>query len=205
VDDGQEGIGRYEGNWAGIGVPPRDPRVTSCGIGNETEASCIFRGLFHFVLSEGVLTLFCRRQQLAALITNSLSQNPAPDDRKPELYPKGVKLPATWKFRCQPIPHPELSGFSTFEVNLHTGELRSGTEGKAPGAAIAGVGGAAGTAWGIGYPRGDTRPKLLPADTFVDFDHSLNAAIKEVARMRWANRRRRPFFVRDGRPTRNRF
>jgi len=30
-----------------------------------------------------------------------------------------------------------------------------------------------------GYPRG-IAPKLWPADTFVDFDHGLNAAIKRL-------------------------
>jgi len=37
------------------------------------------------------------------------AQNFPPDDHKSEPYLKGVKLPATWKFLCRPVPHHELS------------------------------------------------------------------------------------------------
>jgi TolB-like protein/DNA-binding winged helix-turn-helix (wHTH) protein len=70
--------------------------------------------------------------------------------------------------------------FSTFEVNLDTGELRQrGQKVKLqeqpfqvltallerPGEVVS---------------REDLRRRLWPADTFVDFDHSLNAAIKRL-------------------------
>src|SRR6478752_4315029 len=70
--------------------------------------------------------------------------------------------------------------FSTFEVNLHTGELRQrGQKVKLqeqplqvliallerPGKIVT---------------REELRNKLWPEDTFVDFDHSLNAAIKRL-------------------------
>src|SRR6267142_1178420 len=70
--------------------------------------------------------------------------------------------------------------FSTFEVNLQTGELRQrGQKVKLqeqpfqllvalleqPGQVVS---------------REELRSKLWPADTFVDFDHSLNAAIKRL-------------------------
>jgi len=70
--------------------------------------------------------------------------------------------------------------FGTFEVNLQTGELRKGGQKlrlqeqpfqvltallERPGEVIT---------------REELRSKLWPADTFVDFDHSLNAAIKRL-------------------------
>ena len=70
--------------------------------------------------------------------------------------------------------------FSTFEVNLHTGELRQRGQKvrlqeqplqvltallERPGELVT---------------REELRSKLWPADTFVDFDHSLNAAIKRL-------------------------
>ena len=68
--------------------------------------------------------------------------------------------------------------FSAFEVNLHSGELRRRGQPvklqeqpfqllvtllERPGELVT---------------REELRSKLWPADTFVDFDHSLNAAIK---------------------------
>jgi len=70
--------------------------------------------------------------------------------------------------------------FSTFELNLHTGELRQqgqkvklqeqplqvlATLLERPGELVT---------------REELRSKLWPADTFVDFDHGLNAAIKRL-------------------------
>lgn len=70
--------------------------------------------------------------------------------------------------------------FSTFEVNLHTRELRQRGQKiklqeqplqvlvallERPGELVT---------------REELRGKLWPADTFVDFDHSLNAAIKRL-------------------------
>src|SRR5262245_21250465 len=77
-------------------------------------------------------------------------------------------------------PSSRIIRFSTFELNLHTGELRQrGQKVKLqeqplqvllallerPGELVT---------------RDELRDKLWPADTFVDFDHSLNAAIKRL-------------------------
>jgi DNA-binding winged helix-turn-helix (wHTH) protein len=68
--------------------------------------------------------------------------------------------------------------FSTFEVNLHTGELRErGQKVKLqeqPLQLLAALLERPGEL----VTREELRGKLWPADTFVDFDHSLNAAIK---------------------------
>src|SRR5258705_13876212 len=84
--------------------------------------------------------------------------------------------------------------FSTFEVNLQTGELRQrGQKVKLqeqpfqllvalleqPGQVVS---------------REELRSKLWPADTFVDFDHSLNAAIKRL-RDALGESAERPIFV----------
>ena len=84
--------------------------------------------------------------------------------------------------------------FSTFEVNLQTGELRQrGQKVKLqeqpfqllvalleqPGQVVT---------------REELRSKLWPADTFVDFDHSLNAAIKRL-RDALGESAERPIFV----------
>src|SRR5215469_12070995 len=70
--------------------------------------------------------------------------------------------------------------FGVFELDLHAGELRRGGVKvkiqeqpfqvlslllEKPGEVVT---------------RDDLRHRLWPADTFVDFDHSLNAAIKRV-------------------------
>ena len=77
-------------------------------------------------------------------------------------------------------PSSRIIRFSTFEVNLHTGELRQrgqkiklqeqpfqvlATLLERPGEMVT---------------REQLRSKLWSADTFVDFDHSLNAAIKRL-------------------------
>ena len=77
-------------------------------------------------------------------------------------------------------PSSRIIRFSTFEVNLHSGELRQrGQKVKLqeqpfqllvsllerPGEVVT---------------REELRSKLWPADTFVDFDHSLNAAIRRL-------------------------
>jgi TolB-like protein/DNA-binding winged helix-turn-helix (wHTH) protein len=70
--------------------------------------------------------------------------------------------------------------FSTFEVNLHTGELRHrGQKVKLqeqPFQVLAALLERPGEV----ITREELRSKLWPADTFVDFDHSLNAAIKRL-------------------------
>ena len=70
--------------------------------------------------------------------------------------------------------------FSTFEVNLHTGELRQrGLKVKLQEQPLQ-VLAALLERPGELVTREELRGKLWPADTFVDFDHSLNAAIKRL-------------------------
>src|ERR1700740_992433 len=70
--------------------------------------------------------------------------------------------------------------FSTFEVNLHTGELRQrGQKVKLqeqPFQVLAALLERPGQM----VTREELRSRLWSADTFVDFDHSLNAAIKRL-------------------------
>jgi DNA-binding winged helix-turn-helix (wHTH) protein len=70
--------------------------------------------------------------------------------------------------------------FSTFEVNLQTGELRQrGQKVKLqeqPFQVLAALLERPGEV----VSREELRNKLWPADTFVDFEHSLNAAIKRL-------------------------
>ena len=70
--------------------------------------------------------------------------------------------------------------FSTFEVNLHTGELRKrGQKVKLQEQPLQ-VLAALLERPGELVTREELRNKLWPADTFVDFDHSLNAAVKRL-------------------------
>ncbi len=77
-------------------------------------------------------------------------------------------------------PSSRIIRFSTFEVNLHTGELRQrGQKVKLqeqPFQVLAALLERPGEL----VTREELRSKLWPADTFVDFDHSLNAAIKRL-------------------------
>jgi len=70
--------------------------------------------------------------------------------------------------------------FSTFEVNLHTGELRQRGQKvrlqEQPFQVLAALLERPGEV----VSREELRNKLWPADTFVDFEHSLNAAIKRL-------------------------
>jgi DNA-binding winged helix-turn-helix (wHTH) protein/Tol biopolymer transport system component len=92
------------------------------------------------------------------------------------------------------ISSSRIIRFSTFEVNLHTGELRQKGQKirlqeqplqllvallERPGELVT---------------REELRGKLWPADTFVDFDHSLNAAIKRL-RDALGDSADRPIFV----------
>jgi len=70
--------------------------------------------------------------------------------------------------------------FSTFELNLHTGELRKqGQKVKLQEQPLQ-VLAALLERPGELVTREELHSKLWPADTFVDFDHSLNAAIKRL-------------------------
>jgi Tol biopolymer transport system component/DNA-binding winged helix-turn-helix (wHTH) protein len=82
-----------------------------------------------------------------------------------------------------PVPDnssPKIIRFSTFEVNLHTGELRQRGQKvrlqEQPFQVLAALLERPGDV----VTREELRSKLWPADTFVDFDHSLNAAIKRL-------------------------
>jgi Tol biopolymer transport system component/DNA-binding winged helix-turn-helix (wHTH) protein len=75
---------------------------------------------------------------------------------------------------------PRIIRFSTFELNLQTGELRQqGQKLKLQEQSFLVL-----TALlerpGEVVTREELRSKLWPVDTFVDFDHSLNAAIKRL-------------------------
>ena len=70
--------------------------------------------------------------------------------------------------------------FSTFEVNFQTGELRQrGQKVKLQEQSLQ-VLAALLERPGEVVTREELRSKLWPADTFVDFDHGLNAAIKRL-------------------------
>lgn len=70
--------------------------------------------------------------------------------------------------------------FSTFAVNLHTGELRKLRQKvklqEQPLQVLAALLERPGEL----VTREELRNKLWPADTFVDFDHSLNADVKRL-------------------------
>ena len=84
--------------------------------------------------------------------------------------------------------------FSIFEVNLHTGELRQrGQKVKLQEQPLQ-ILAALLERPGELVTREELRDKLWPADTFVDFDHSLNAAIKRL-RDALGESAERPIFV----------
>jgi len=76
--------------------------------------------------------------------------------------------------------HPAILRFGTFEVNVRAGELRKqGVRIKLqeqPFQVLAALLGRPGEV----VTREELRSKLWPAETFVDFDHGLNAAIKRL-------------------------
>jgi DNA-binding winged helix-turn-helix (wHTH) protein len=77
-------------------------------------------------------------------------------------------------------PSSRIIRFSTFEVNLHTGELRQRGQKVRLQEQPLQVLAALLERPGEMVSREELRSKLWPADTFVDFDHSLNAAIKRL-------------------------
>ena len=91
-------------------------------------------------------------------------------------------------------PSPRIIRFSTFEVNFHTGELRERGQKiklqEQPLQLLAALLERPGEL----VTREELRGKLWPADTFVDFDHSLNAAIKRL-RDALGESAERPIFV----------
>jgi len=77
-------------------------------------------------------------------------------------------------------PSSRIIRFSTFELNLETGELRQrGQKVKLQEQPLQ-VLAALLERPGELVSREELRSKLWSADTFVDFDHSLNAAIKRL-------------------------
>ena len=83
-------------------------------------------------------------------------------------------------FLCQTNSSSRIIRFSTFEVNLQTGELRQrGQKVKLQEQPLQ-VLAALLERPGELVTREELRSKLWPEDTFVDFDHSLNAAIKRL-------------------------
>jgi Tol biopolymer transport system component/DNA-binding winged helix-turn-helix (wHTH) protein len=75
---------------------------------------------------------------------------------------------------------PSIYRFGTFELDLQTGELRkSGAKLKVQEQSLQ-VLAALLAQPGAAVTREELREKLWPADTFVDFDHSINAAIKRL-------------------------
>src|SRR6202008_2053231 len=87
---------------------------------------------------------------------------------------------ATWKFPMSVNSSSSIIRFGTFELELQTGELRhAGQKVKLqehPFQVLAALLENPGKI----VPREELRSKLWPEDTFVDFDHSLNAAIKRL-------------------------
>lgn len=80
----------------------------------------------------------------------------------------------------QPSSEPQLLRFSVFEVDLAAGELRKNGARlrlqEQPFQVLAVLLENAGRV----VTRDDLRQKIWPADTFVDFDHSLNTAVNKV-------------------------
>jgi Tol biopolymer transport system component/DNA-binding winged helix-turn-helix (wHTH) protein len=114
-------------------------------------------------------------------------------DLNSKSYPQGVN------FRHEKVPVAAISSsriirFSTFEVNLHTGELRQRGQKirlqEQPLKLLAALLERPGEL----VTREELRSKLWAADTFVDFDHSLNAAIKRL-RDALGESAERPIFV----------
>src|SRR5258708_23054914 len=75
---------------------------------------------------------------------------------------------------------PRIIRFSTFEIDLHAGELRQrGQKVKLQEQPLQ-ILAALLERPGELVTREELRCKLWPADTFVDFDHSLNPAVKRL-------------------------
>jgi hypothetical protein len=84
--------------------------------------------------------------------------------------------------------------------SAHWGTAQAGTKGKTPETALSAVGSAARTTGRSRYSRG-TAQQALAADTFVDFDHSLNAAVRRL-RDALGESAEAPVFVETRRSTR---
>ena len=88
--------------------------------------------------------------------------------------------PPIWCSVQQEKPNPAVTRFGVFELNRETGELRKqGLRLKLPAQAFH-VLELLVEKPGELISRDELRQKLWPADTFVDFEHSLNATINRV-------------------------
>ena len=98
------------------------------------------------------------------------------------------------KFAVSALSSSRIIRFSTFEVSLHTGELRQKGQKirlqEQPLQLLAALLERPGEL----VTREELRSKLWPANTFVDFDHSLNAAVKRL-RDALGDSADRPIFV----------
>src|SRR5499433_1249272 len=98
----------------------------------------------------------------------------------PSWQSKSARLSATRESTVHVNSPVRVVRFSTFEVNLQTGELRKQGQKlrlqEQPFQVLAALLERPGEI----VTREELRSKLWPADTFVDFDHSLNAAIKRL-------------------------
>jgi DNA-binding winged helix-turn-helix (wHTH) protein len=112
-------------------------------------------------------------------IRNSLISDLVQGDHRSELRPKGAKLRPRGR-SVSANSSSRIIRFSTFEVNLHTGELRQRGQKVRLQEQPLHVLAALLERPGEMVTREELRSKLWPADTFVDFDHSLNAAIRRL-------------------------
>jgi Tol biopolymer transport system component/DNA-binding winged helix-turn-helix (wHTH) protein len=120
---------------------------------------------FRFADNLGVAELFCKVSQL---------HGSNPELTRQVLNFGHLEVPVSAN------SPPRIIRFSTFEVNLHTGELRQqGQKVKLQEQPLQ-VLAALLERPGEIVTREELRSKLWSADTFVDFDHSLNAAIKRL-------------------------
>src|SRR5262244_1715903 len=98
----------------------------------------------------------------------------------PSWQSKSARLSATRESTVHVNSPVRVVRFSTFEVNLQTGELRKQGQKlklqEQPFQVLAALLERPGEV----VTREELRRKLWPSDTFVDFDHSLNAAIKRL-------------------------
>src|SRR6266478_5015192 len=81
-------------------------------------------------------------------------------DHASELQPKGAKLRPPRSSRVSQSLIPNYPFRYVRGESPHRGIAPAGTEGKAPGTAVASVGGAASTAGRTGYPRGIAQQTL---------------------------------------------
>ena len=104
----------------------------------------------------------------------------APNYRRAKEGNRRCKLAAKFMPAPGSSNEPKLLRFSVFEVDLASGELRKNGQKirlqEQPFQVLAALLENAGQV----VTREDLRQKIWPADTFVDFDHSLNTAVNKI-------------------------